>query len=139
MEDEPEFDFNNRQTRADQIFSRFKKFHIANPQIWLLFQRFAFEVINRGYEHYSADAIFHRIRWHVDIETKSDERVKLNDHYPAYYARLFCLAHKDHADLFNMRKRTSLERSAYSRDIAVYDTGPAVGDDKLSHELSALI
>lgn len=128
------------KNRAAQIFERFKEFHNQNPRVWNLFQRFAFEVIKAGYAHYSADAIFHRIRWHVHIETVGDT-VKLNDHYTSYYARLFAVAYPAHAELFQHRKRTSEERPAQGIDLTVFNTGTpsAAQENKLAHQLEDML
>ena len=94
-------------TRADQIFERFKLFHFNNPIVWELFNKFAQELIANGFNRYSSDAIFHRIRWHMNVEIKTKSKVKLNDHYTAYYARLFTVAHPEHEGFFRNRKRKS--------------------------------
>ena len=61
--------------------------HRENPDVWKLFEKFTDDVIARGHEHYSAKAIFERIRWHTEIET--DGAFKLQNNFTAYYARLF--------------------------------------------------
>lgn len=115
------------ESRADQIFTRFCTFHAANFTIWLLFEKFTKQLIAAGREHYSVDAIMHRIRWHVDVET-AGESVKLNDHYTAYYARMFMAVYPQHTGFFELRRRLSTERPAYETDIAVFHSGP-VGDE----------
>jgi hypothetical protein len=70
------------------IEDAFNRFHAANPHVYQLLLHFAREVRAAGFEHYSTDALFHRVRWHVDIETSDSDGFKLNDHFTAYYARL---------------------------------------------------
>ena len=82
---------------------RFWEFHDANPAVYEFFQKFACEVLAAGRRRYSADAIFHRIRWHVNIETRSRDDLKLNDHYTAFYARLFARDFPQHAGFFATR------------------------------------
>lgn len=98
--------------RGEQIYRRWREFHLKNPRVWVLFQQFAFQVINSGRKHYSADAILHRIRWHVDIETEGDSQFRLNNDHASYYSRLFAAAYPQHALLFHQRRRTSMNRPA---------------------------
>ncbi len=81
--------FGNRASRAEQIFAAFEAFHRANPDIWKHFKFYADQARASGRKHFSSDAIFHRIRWYVHIETRSDDGFKLNDHFTAYYGRLY--------------------------------------------------
>lgn len=53
-----------------------------------LFKQFAFQVIHQGYERYSADAILHRIRWHMNIE-RGDREFKCNNNWTAVLSRWF--------------------------------------------------
>lgn len=65
----------------------FEKFHVENPDVWGLFQKYAFEARNAGRNRFSSDAVFHRIRW--DVETMAKCPRKLSNNHTAYYARLF--------------------------------------------------
>lgn len=103
------------QTRADQIDAAFRRFHVDNPHVWTLFERFALQVIARGFENYSADAIFHRIRWHIDIET-TDAACKLNNNFTPYYARLFHRRHPEHSGFFRNRVQKSQQKPAVDPD-----------------------
>lgn len=49
------------ETRADQIEAAFRRFHVDNPNVWVLFERFTFEAIAAGMTSYSSAAIFERI------------------------------------------------------------------------------
>lgn len=88
------------------IDERFEKFDREYPEVWRLFERFAFELIERGWPHYSADAIVHRIRWHFEIERKADD-FKINNNFVALYARKWARLHPVHADFFETRVRRS--------------------------------
>lgn len=66
-----------------QDYERFDK---ANPTVYSLFRRFAGEALDAGRDKYSARAIFHRIRWHTEIETRGD-RFKVNNNHSPFYAR----------------------------------------------------
>lgn len=124
-------------SRAQQIYEAFKKFHAANPRIWTLFEQFTLLSIAKGRRHYACNAVFERIRWHVDIDTVGEE-VKLNNNYRAYYARMFEAKHPDQAGFFFKRKRVSEEKSAYADDIQVWHFDMPDGEGKLMDELKGL-
>ena len=130
-DDWPEFNFDpppDEPSRADQIFSAFARFHSANPVVWQLFERFSLDLIANGRQHYSSDAVFARIRWHVDTETKGEGDLKLNNNFSAYYARLFHVAHPQHDGFFRNRKRTSEDRPGHDNDEQEF-IGPPPGPE----------
>ena len=47
-----------------------------------LFEQLALQVRARGIEHFSADAILHRIRWEFHVE-RGDSEYKVNNNYSA--------------------------------------------------------
>jgi len=85
------------------------EWHNKNPQVWELFQKFTFQVIDAKFKHYSVNAIFERIRWHTDIETRGDS-FKISNNHRAYYARYFHHCYPEHDGFF----RTSELRSQRS-------------------------
>lgn len=110
-------------TRADQIFARFKRYHLANPTIWALFKHFTEDRIRAGFRNYSAMAIVNRIRWECDVQVR-DSMLKISNGYAAYYARMFAVAHPEYAEFFRCRRLTTLDRPAHEVDIDMIDTGP---------------
>ena len=78
------------------------KFHQENPAVFMLFSRFADEIINRGHDHYSSDAILHRIRWHTDVETTSYDFKITNNHTP-YYSRFWMEKNPQHEGFFRTK------------------------------------
>jgi len=82
---------------------KFETYDEANPHIYDLFYRFAKETLDRGYSHYSANAIFERIRWYVDIETEGDQ-LKVNNNYRPYYARKLMESHQEFSSFFRVRE-----------------------------------
>lgn len=90
------------ETRADQIFAAWSRFHGEHPEVWEHFQRFAFEAIDSGMPHCSADLIVHRIRWYVSIERRAVE-LKINNNFVAWYSRLFAEVYPQHAEFFERR------------------------------------
>jgi hypothetical protein len=81
--------------------AEFWKHHDVNPRMYELFNQFAGQAVVRR-PRYSSDAILHRIRWFTDIES-TGEPFKVNDHYSAYYARLWMRDHPEHAGFFETR------------------------------------
>lgn len=73
---------------AAPLREAFAKFHREHPEIYALFDRFARQTIARGHRRFSADAILHRIRWEASVEN-TGRHYKINDHFSAYYARLW--------------------------------------------------
>ncbi len=85
------------------IETPFWKFHSANPEIWDLFVKYTFEVINAGRNYYSARAIVHRIRWHADVETDSKDGFKINNNHSPSYARMFMREFPAYQGFFQVR------------------------------------
>ena len=100
------FDLRNHLER------KFEVYDAENPHIWAAFVRFTYQAINRGYSNFSAKAVVERIRWHTKIETIpvvgepliEDRDLKLNNNYPAYYARKFHAAYPQHDGFFRTRE-----------------------------------
>jgi len=88
-------------------WERFEAWLSDNPLMWTLFVRFAREAMNAGHTRYSADAVCHRIRWHVDIEVRSVDTFKVNNNHVAFLARRFERMFPEHAGFFQLRRRRS--------------------------------
>ena len=111
-------------TRADQIEAAWRRFHEANPRVWNLFQQFAFELINKGRTHCSADMILHRIRFEMAGEVITQEPVRINNNHSTYYSDLFMSTYPQHGTFFSKRRRISEDKPACDPDIQVHDGGP---------------
>ena len=95
--------------RTMELFNKFRNFHLQNPNIWELFKAYSFKAIEVGLDHYSARAIFHRIRWEVNIET-TDHKFKLSNNHSTFYARMFHIAFPNHDGFFRNRASASSEQ-----------------------------
>lgn len=124
-------------TRGQQIFNRWKKFHAENPHVWRLFVQYTFEVINTGRTRYSPDAILHRIRWNLEVETTGSD-VKINNDLSSIYSRFFSVSYPEHGAFYEQRKRTSEERSAYASDLEVVPFEMPDHEAALIYELTEL-
>ena len=104
----------NPISRREEMREECRKFNARNPEVWRLFERFAFEKLHLGYGHFSAKAIVERIRWETSLGDGAPD-LKMNDHYTAFYARRFAAIHPVHAEFFRIRKQKSAEKMASSR------------------------
>ena len=68
-----------------------------------LFEKLTLAVWARGFEHYSADAILHRIRWHFDVDV-GDRSFKCNNNWTAHLSRWFMKLHPEMGDFFHTRR-----------------------------------
>ena len=80
-----------------------------------VFERLAFNVIERGFEHYSARALLHRIRWHYRIE-KGERDFKCNNNWTARLARWFMAEHPQHAGFFITRESSPHDMTDLGED-----------------------
>jgi hypothetical protein len=107
----PQFDlFGTPEAPANPIEARFWTFHAENPVIYRLFDRFTQQAIARGHAHLSADMVLHRIRWETSVET-SEGGYKINDHFTAYYGRLWMRNNPKHEGFFRTRELRNGEES----------------------------
>lgn len=86
------------------IDESFFEFHKSCPLIFDLFYTYAKEVMDAGIKHYSMDAVMHRVRWHLSIETKGDDGFKINNNYSSRYSRLLTKFHPEFKQFFRKRK-----------------------------------
>lgn len=89
------------------IQQRFEEFHQNNPNIYKLIMQFVQEARRRGFRHYSIKGIFERVRWHMNIETNSQEEFKLNNNYTSRYVRMIEQNHPELAGFFRTRELTA--------------------------------
>lgn len=88
---------------VDTIQARFESFHRRHPEIYNQFESIALGLRNRGYKHYSADAILHVVRWHTNMNRTRDNGYKINNNFVSRYARLFQSKHPHLHDFFKTR------------------------------------
>jgi hypothetical protein len=125
------------KNRAEQNFRRFKEFHEENPHVWMLFERYTFELINSGHSHYSSRTVIDRIRWHIDIDTNGGQ-FKISNSHSVYYSRLFHIKYPIHADFFSTRKLTTVNKPSLSGD-GVIPIHEAENESGLNRQLLDLL
>ena len=85
--------FTRVKTRKDELEESALKFHQENPNVWILFVKFTREMTSRGFNNYSAYAIFERIRWETDeADVDGKSTFKVNNNHRPYYARWYMQA-----------------------------------------------
>jgi len=123
------------RSRLEEILRDVATFHRANPRVWELFCSFGQRAAERdnpgngGLRTYGARMIWERIRWEVNVELRGIDgtRVRLNDHYVAYYARAFMMRYPEYAGLFKPRKLSSARKPPRGRE--------SIDPDLTQHEL----
>jgi hypothetical protein len=90
----------NRDTEQD-----FWRFHAQNQHVYGLLTNLARKVKEAGHERYSMQALFEQLRWHHDVELRSQEPFKLNNNHCKFYARLIMQQEADLADFFETREQ----------------------------------
>ena len=100
-------------TRLEEMREQVTRFHNEHPEIYDLFVRFTKERIAIGFQNYSVNAVFERIRWECDSVGGNDQATfKLNNNYRAFYARRFMKMYPQFEGFFRTRKQTSVYNDA---------------------------
>lgn len=86
------------------IKERFDLFHAQNPHVFQLFLKYSMMAKDRGFEKFSAKAVFERLRWHLNFETSGDV-FKLNNDFTALYARKLIDENPEFLGFFELRER----------------------------------
>lgn len=87
------------------LAEKFAEYDAANPGIYFLFKRFANELIAVGRTKLSASLIIERIRWEVNISTKSEDIFKVSNNHTAFYARKFMANFPEYEGIFHTREQ----------------------------------
>lgn len=85
-------------------YKKFLDFHIVHPQVYILFDRFAKQLAERGHKRLGAKMIMERIRWEISTGSKDHDGFKINNNYTCYYSRLFIKNNPDYKDHFEFRE-----------------------------------
>lgn len=97
-----------RRTRQDQLADTFKVFHQDHPSFYALFNSLSYHLIQRGFKHYSAKAVFERIRWEKDsVNEEGESDFKVNNNYTAHYSRLWMKENPKYKGFYRLRELPS--------------------------------
>lgn len=96
--------------RHEQMLKACKKFHANHPEVWDYFEKFTFERIHRGFKHYSARGIWHRIRWETaaPYPDGTERPFKLSNNHTPFYARAFMRKYPQYAGFFRTKTQKSI-------------------------------
>jgi hypothetical protein len=83
------------------VYELWKKYHLANPQFYELFERFAREAM-RTHAKIGARLLCERMRWYEQVE-RGNTPYRVCNSFAAYYARLLMLDKPDFKSLFNTK------------------------------------
>ena len=108
------------KTRQEEMAEQCQAFHDEHPEVWRLFVKFTHNVIEAGFKNYSANAIFERIRWEVDVNKEplryvakqNRQPFKLNNNYRAFYSRRFHKMYPSYDGFFRTREQKSKQETA---------------------------
>ncbi len=87
-----------------ELEEAFFEFHRRNPGVYTLFREFTVQMKKVGRKTYSCHSILHRVRWETAIQTDSDDGLKINNNFSAYYSRLLMDNEKNLKGFFRTRK-----------------------------------
>jgi len=105
---------NYQQATGKTIDESFEEFHLKNPVIYALFQKYALYMIReKGMSKTSSKLIINRIRWEMYVETESEDTYRINDAYSSRYVRLFIKDYPEYDDKFELRELRSIYRKQY--------------------------
>lgn len=100
------------RNRREQIEQRSREWAAKHLEVGPLFDRFAKEKLAQGFKHYSASAVWHRIRWETPAGADGTAAFKLNNDYCPYFARKSMRTHPELRGFFRTRKLTSEDQPA---------------------------
>jgi hypothetical protein len=91
-------------TTNDKLKADWKQVRLANPQLMPALAQLCHQAVSRGFRHWSADALFHVLRWETGIST-DDCGLKINNNYTALAARDLMEEYPEFDGLFQLRER----------------------------------
>lgn len=75
-------------------------------EVCRLFEKLALDLLNDGFERFSAEAILHQIRW-SNLVVRGDRAFKANNNWAALLARWFISRNPSASKFFELRERIS--------------------------------
>jgi hypothetical protein len=93
-----------RARNTGSIQDRFERFHGENPHIYKRLEEMTQAWLKHGHTKCSIHMLWETLRWQAGTGFFSrEEEYKLNDHYPARYARMLVENHPAWEGVFNLR------------------------------------
>lgn len=85
----------------------FRIFHMDNPWVYDSLVEYARQAKGAGFEQYSMNGLFERLRWHLNVETSSKDGFKLNNNHRSFYSREIMQKESDLDEFFEVREQPS--------------------------------
>jgi hypothetical protein len=107
-----------REGIDSETIAAFTSYHKENPRVWYHFSRLAYRLMTQN-RYYGAKFIMERVRWEIDDENfraGKRHKFKINDHWTAYYARIFLIFQPRYAKAFKRRKLKGVTSVRQVRD-----------------------
>jgi len=92
--------------RPYTIQGRFLEFHAANPQVYENLVELAYAAKDAGFKCYSINSLVERLRWHYNIDIRTDG-FKIDNSFRANYSRLIMQQEPGLAGFFHTRIQTA--------------------------------
>lgn len=96
----------DESAKSDPIEIAFWDFHHENPQVYDALRRLAFQLVDRGHEHYGIKALCEVVRFKHVMAT-NDPAFKVNNNFTALYARMLMKNEPRLDGFFEVRERIS--------------------------------
>jgi hypothetical protein len=112
---------NKPKNRRQQIEQRSREFAQKYPEVGPLFDRFTRELLDRGFRHGGAKAVWERIRWESPVGADGLATWKLGNNFCTHFGRKFMEKYPEHRGFFRTRRLTSEDKPA--------SAGPEIGPD----------
>lgn len=72
--------------RCERLGRAFVQFDVAHPEVWKLYQRFAWELRRAGHHRGSSEQIIQRLRWETMINPERGGGYKISNNHRKRYA-----------------------------------------------------
>lgn len=91
--------------RQASIRARWLRFHHEHPEVYEQLRTMALELVALGHERLGIRMLWEVARWRTMVGARNgQEPYRLNDHYPAHYARLLMDREPELEGVFETRK-----------------------------------
>lgn len=103
-------------SRWEEMRKQARDFHVAHPQVWRMFVKYAHQMADKGYQNYSAIAVMERIRWETDLGNDGITKFKICNNHTSFYGRWYMKAYPQMEGFFRVRTQKSHEAPANGRN-----------------------
>jgi hypothetical protein len=105
-------------TRHEELQQKVREYHKKHPEVWDLFVRFSFELLEKGYRHYSVSGVFDRIRWEQGVGEDGVSDFKIGNNFKPFYARAFMKKHPEAEGFYRLRYQNTKDKPARESEVS---------------------